>query len=187
MRACAGASPDDTTRAAYRMATALGKCRVFGVGTEGITDAAMSSTTATAAAAELEKRMRRWSAEARTLATQLPRVSAAAAEDMCLGLLEARTDAWATYVAIDECYAALIESGETPSDTLSAAMDGLFEAADALDAALEAAEPHLFLPATCHLLSNWRSLLATPYCQTPPWWFQITPVSVKPARTARAS
>lgn len=158
--------------AAYAAAAALGQCRACGVEACGLTDGALSPDVALAAAHELERKIARWCEEAQSLPQQPCEIGQAAAEDACAGLLEARTEAWAAYLAIDESYAAAT-TFLSSSDDLAAALDRVLTSIDALDAALEGIDIDLHAAAgASRFCRTLHALLADPYSAAAPWWLE---------------
>jgi hypothetical protein len=85
-------------------------------------------------------------------------------------LLEARMDAWAAFLAIDDAYAvASIDAGDSTA-ALADVVDSLVDSLEDLDAALRLHPAPLHVAAGTSLISNWRTLLSPAYRACPPWW-----------------
>lgn len=166
--------------AAYQVAVALGRCRLFGVD-PGELDGTLPPDMALAAARQLAFYLSEW---AHVHVPTLPQrwedaADPTEAEEMCLELLEARMEAWAAFVAIDEAYAATLVAGDAPPHPETAArlaheLDDLPARLDALDNALAEQIPLLATAADTQLLNNWRALLAPAYRELLPWWLDGT-------------
>ena len=112
------------------------------------------------------------------------------AADLCLGLLESRIEAWAAYVAIDECYAAATERGDN-SEGSDGSEDSQGSAAAALQGNRRALDRSRRLTTRCSGPSPcWPPPPAPPApacwrtgsrCSPPP------PLPPKPALVARTS
>ena len=178
------------TREAYRLVVAWGGHTAFGSG-EGrdrtdrtdrtVTESAPLAGVALAAAAELDTRLVRWTADAEDMRERLQVLGGAAAEDLRLGLLESRTEAWAAWLALDASYAAALDAGDAEAENLSrlsAAMDSVITRLDDFDEALQQCEPCLAVSNDAPLLANWRKLLAEPFREAPPWWLERTSVLI---------
>ncbi|MCL6502310.1 MAG: hypothetical protein K6T86_06455 [Pirellulales bacterium] len=166
--------------AAYQVAVALGRCRLFGVD-PGELDGTLPPDMALAAACQLACYLSEWThVDVPTLPQRWEDAAdPAEAEEMCLELLEARMEAWAAFVAIDEAYAATLVAGDAPPHPETAArlaheLDGLPARLDAFDHALAEQIPLLATAADTQLLNNWRALLAPPYRELLPWWLDGT-------------
>jgi hypothetical protein len=174
--------------AAYELALALGRCRLLNAEPacaklSASSDFTLAPPVALAAARELSGRLERWGQRAEGLLDQLDGATPVRAADLCLGLLEARIEAWAAYVAIDEAYSAAVErAGGLDPDSdgspagFSGEIDALLDRMQAFDDALQEAEPLLATAAAApgsRLLENWNALLAAPYRQSPPWWLEV--------------
>ncbi len=165
-------------QAAYELARALGYCRVFGVDA-GDADGTLPVNVALTAAEQLSDRVSDWIEQTRTLGEQWDQCeSFEEAEELCLALVEARTDAWATFVGIDEALeAATDHSGpEDLTGRFQVAVDRLVDRLCEWDELLQQPK-NLGLLATAAdtaLLENWRSALAEPFRRRPPWWLDGT-------------
>lgn len=151
--------------AAYRLALARGRCRLFGV--EADLGAPLTVVEATAA---LRESVRWLTLELKTAKELGPRwdncVDPVEAEELVAGLLEQRMDAWAVGLAINEVFYA----EEFPLRELTDAIDAEQSAIDAFDTALEEHLDILSTLAGTRLLDNWRARLASEYRESLPWW-----------------
>jgi hypothetical protein len=173
-------------RTAYRALVALGECRVFGF-TTGEADLETTASVlvlpadlAIAAASELERRLARWTADAEDLRDRLLTAGGVAAEDLRLGLLESRMEAWAAYLTLDSSYNTALDAADPDADRLSQAVDSILTRIEAFDEALQLCEPCLAISDETPLLANWRKVLADAYRDTPPWWLERTPALAGP-------
>lgn len=173
------AASAESSAAAYQVAVALGRCRLFGVDL-GDLDGTLPPRMAVAAAKQLANYLIQWTNDARTLPQRWDDAPhPAEAEEMCLELLEARMETWAAYIALDEAFAEALETPE-PQDNpqaaaaLGAQMDNVPGLINAFDDALIEQIPLLATAANTELLNNWRALLAQPYREILPWWLDGT-------------
>jgi hypothetical protein len=168
----------DTSAAAYRSAIALGRCRLLGSARVDLAELTLAPAVGISAAQELELRLRRWARRAKSLPSEMRGATAPRASDLCMGILEARLEAWAAYLAIDESYSAALDRADASTDAFSQAIDAALDGLAAFDDAIQFAEPLVASVATApgsRLLDNWKKLLAAPYRQSPPWWLDCTP------------
>ncbi len=166
-----GGAELDAARAAYRLAVALGHCRLFGVDAGEERDGVLPPHLALAAASELARVLRTWAELAADLGTRWDTaVDPAEADNLCAGLLGARMEAWATGLALDEAQQDCAEEGDARAAALAGAIDRVQDALDSFDTALEAQAEVLATVTGTRLLDNWRALLAAPYKEDLPWW-----------------
>jgi len=167
-----GILPDDASRhAAYIVAVSIGRCRLFGIGTDREMDGALPLAVAHAAV--------QWMflgvchglrAGANGLPKRLNEAIAVEAEDLCLDLLAGRLNAWAAQVALEEAYRAEDDGAELDAKKLAGALDSLAGELLLVDDALRAVAIELTLAASGYLLENWRGLLAPEYVEIAPCW-----------------
>jgi hypothetical protein len=157
-------------RAAYRVARALGRCRLFGVAPGDDLDGVLPAPLAAAAAAELTRLLTTWADEARRLGERWDAaIDPSEADNLCAGLLGARMSAWAVGVALEEAYLDCAE--EDPARAaLAAAIDGMQDALDRFDEGLEGHTDVLATVAGTKLLEGWRTQLAPAFREDLPWW-----------------
>jgi hypothetical protein len=178
--------------AAYAVAEALGRCRLFGVEPGDDLDGSLGVALATAAARGLARFLRQWTQDARRLGEQFDKAEGPEEEELCIGPVERRLEAWAAFVALEEAYQGLPDEpgvmedvriilgqdapeygGDVEEDAATAAFRMAFakagEELDAFDKALESQVDLLSLAAGTRLLNNWRAMLAPPFNEMPLW------------------
>jgi hypothetical protein len=164
--------------AAYRSAIALGRCRLLGTAAADLAELRLSPSFGISAAEELAGKLAQWARQAKSLPADVRGATGPRASDLCMGLLEARLEAWAAYLAIDESYSAAVDRTDALAERFSLAIDAALDGLAAFDDSIQWAEPLLASvvtgPGSC-LLSNWKKLLADPYRQSLPWWLNCTP------------
>jgi hypothetical protein len=155
---------------ALSLALALGRCRLFGVKLSSTQDFTLTPATFDQTAAELIdllKEATRWATELESTAdTYSPYLH----RNLALELLEARMDAHATYLALDEAYAAATYECEPTAQTMGRRLNQVRRVINLFDGNLQKQLPLLRLAASTFLLENWRRLLAPCYRDLPPWW-----------------
>ncbi len=170
------AASETAAGAACDLATALGWCRLLDRKIDNGLDGVLRLDMAKAAAIELRRRLEHWTEDASTLEERCRSATEPIeAQDLCLGLLHLRMDAWAAQVAIDEAY---MDTWDMPDDgasgQLESAVSELNEAFEAFDEELRSHEDLLCVAAETPLLDNWRSLLHPAYGECLPWWLDKT-------------
>jgi hypothetical protein len=159
--------PEPARRAAYDLATALGRCRLHGVDL-ACDDGVLPLEVARAA-------MEQWVAALDDLVRIASELSARfdraadslEIEDLCLNLLGDRLDAWAAFLAIDEAY----ETAQEETDAgFSTPLLPLFEAIERYDEALLGQLDILAIVADIPMLENWRAQLAPQFRDFLPWF-----------------
>jgi hypothetical protein len=162
---------DDARRAAYVLAVSVGRCRLFGVLTDGDLDGSLPLDVAVAAAQEMNQHI---CPELRAGANELPArldfARAIEAEDLCADLLGGRLNAWAAVTALDEAYRAEDDESLKEVKKLAGALDYLTGELELVDDAVRKVAVELTLVASGHLLENWRRLLAPEFSEIAPWW-----------------
>ncbi len=184
-------------RAAYAVAVAQGYCRLFQV-EPGDVRSTLPVRMAVAACAVLGEQLVGWTEDAVQLAERWDAAHGQSERDgLCVGLLEARLDAWAAFVAVDEAGGAVVARAEpaghfpeaAPVDPagrfgsedtlkrglqlgLEAALDDLARRLAAFDDALSEQEDILSTICTMPLLDDWRTMLRnSPFVEHGfPWW-----------------
>lgn len=160
--------------AAYAVARSLGWCRLTGVDPEDL-DGTLPAPLAASAARELAARCQAWAADARELGSRFDTTpSGHEAEELVLDMLEARMEAWACWLALDEAYWSALEEEDAGIEPLRAATEATGVAYDDFDNELQPQVPLLSLAAGTRMLENWRSLLAKEYRELLPWWLDGT-------------
>jgi len=167
--------------AAVALATALGQCRLFGVELPEDLDGTLPLRTATAAAEGLVERLRRDTEDARALGPRWDQATDQVEEhDLVCGLLEARMDAWAALLAVEEASLAAQEDGEIANASeqerkrFGEAVEAMIDALADFDNALEDEKGLLSVAADTNILDNWRASLAPEHSQPLPWWLDGT-------------
>jgi hypothetical protein len=162
-------------QAAYQLAVALGRCRLFGVQPNEELEKPLPANRALQAALELHGYLKAWTEHAHQLGRRWDESEVATvAEDLCLNLLEHRLEAWAVYLVIDDAYQACLESADPGREALGAAVVSVLDAAQAFDMELHAQRELLSVAAETMLLDTWRGLLAPLYREALPWWLDDT-------------
>jgi SNF2 family DNA or RNA helicase len=157
-------------RAAYRLAAALGHCRLFGVDL-GELDGSLDVAVGLGAAVQWEEYLRDWVEDAECLGRRWEQASEEIeALDFTLDLLIARMEAWAVFVAIDEAYQSCLETADPKRVPFATVLDESFVALDRFDKSLQEQADLLALAADTRLLENWRQALAPEYRTALPWW-----------------
>ncbi len=167
----AGAAPGPSEkRAAYRLAVALGKCRLFGVAL-GPLDGSLAPSLGLAAAEQWLHYLPEWASDAQRLEDDCQRADDEVEElDRCADLLVARMESWAAFLAIDEAYQESVETAWAEHARFAAVLDEAFAALERFDAELSACADLLSAVAGSRLLENWRKLLAEDFRHSLPWW-----------------
>jgi hypothetical protein len=151
----------------YGVAVALGSCRLFGVRVDAPEDRTLTPAGFHLAWVHLKHRVR-WALK------RLHHVDmhsgAFRIQNHALETLEARTDAHAAYLALDEAYAAALYDGSPEVPAMSRRLTQVRRLINLFDGNLRKNLPLLRLAASTYLLDNWRRLLAPTYRDCPPWW-----------------
>jgi hypothetical protein len=164
----------ESRRAAYALAVAIGRCRLFDVNV-GELDGTLPTPIALAAAEQLVEFLQGWIADARSLRKRWDEAAhPIEAEELCLELVEARMEAWACWVALDEAFACCLDENDTAVSCFTETVEKLLRLLAQLDTALEAEKPLLATAADTELLNNWRTFLADSFKEVPPWWLDGT-------------
>jgi hypothetical protein len=169
-RLCSTTIAPQAEELCYWPALALGRCRLFGVKVEDETDFTLAPEAFLHASSHLIRHLRgliRWSREVEELRN---RGGACVDQNLAIELLEIRTDAHATCLALDEAYAAALYEGLAEAPAMGRRMHQVRRLIDILDGNLRKSIPLLRLAASTQLLKNWRRLLAPEYREMIPWW-----------------
>lgn len=160
----------------------IGFDRLFDSGS-GSAHRPLSSSVAVLAAQELHHQLERWTQVAANLAVSLDEATDAYRDELCLSLLENRMSAWARFLAIDQAFAAEMDSGDV-NPNLASEIDAVMAAMESFDEALQAAEVFWSpVAAQCELLKNCQARLAGPHRLALPWWMHSAPSGAR-LRTA---
>jgi hypothetical protein len=161
---------EEDQRAAYQLAAALGRCRLFGVDL-GEDDETLAVPVALAAVRQWLVYAEQWRRQAKDLPQRWDAASSEIeADSLCFDLLEARMESWAVFVAVDEAYEECLHSGDPGYGAFVLKLDRMMEEMDELDAALIEQKDLLCVAAGTCLLKNWKQLLSQEYADTLPWW-----------------
>lgn len=166
---------DDAAReAAFHLAVALGRCRLFGADL-GENDGTLPANVATGAAHHATRRAQAWQAAVARLAERFDTAADdLEAELLCIDLLECRQNCWAVVEALDEAILAA-ESGEVATvSQLKDAVEEFGQEARRFDCALEAEQSILSVVVGTGLLDEWRGSLAEEYREILPWYLDGT-------------
>jgi hypothetical protein len=156
-------------RAAYWLAVVLGNCRLRDLDL-GEEDGSLLVPTALAAGRRLGALLPSWSDEAWRLEERLDKVDCAVeADDLCFDLLEARMEAWAAFIAIDETYQAYLLARAPQQREFGHLIDQLLDRIEELDRKMQGQLDLLSLVAHYPLLDNWKRSLGPTYSQILPW------------------
>jgi hypothetical protein len=171
-------------QAAYNVAVALGRCRLFGVDPVEVDgnlpeDIALAATQRATELLEIERS---------ELETLDERWTAASSEfernDLAASPLETLLENWAIQVALDELLEALGDSSDPALATLLEAIDRREESLALFQRQLHLASDLLCTVCELPLLENWRSFLSGPYRSSLPWWLDGT-LEARAAEIAR--
>jgi hypothetical protein len=183
------AQPDlSGAQAAYRLAVALGRCRLFGVEPGADLDGTLPAELALPAAATLAGQLEVLTEEARQLGPRWDcAVDPIEADGLCVDLLDARMEAWAALSAIDEANRACRDAGEPGEVPLAQALDHVHDRLEAFDSVLAEQVDILATVADTRLLDNWRGLLGAEHRRRLPWWLDGRLEQAARAAMARAA
>jgi len=172
-------------RAAYGVAVALGRCRLFGVKVPPDLEGVLPGAVATAAAEWGCHVMREFGKVAKVLDKTFDDDAAEGEED-ALQCLEVRMDIWAAKKAIEEAYEAeQVQSRvATRLTPLANAFRIFLEAAVVFDGILQRNTESLAVASETSLLENWRQALAQGSLGVTPWWLDGT-LESKAAKIAK--
>jgi hypothetical protein len=162
-----GEAGKEGARAAYRAALCLGRCRLYGVAPGDLGDV-LPTAVAVAATNHLADLLADWTEEANHLGERWDRANdPAEAGELCAGLLDLRTEAWAVGLVVHE-----VEDAQASSTRagLDAAIQRMQAGLENFDAALEQQVEVLGTLAGTRRLTNMRESLAPEWRADPPWW-----------------
>jgi len=171
-------SGEEGCQAAYELAVALGRCRVFGVEVPEQIDGDLWPNVAAAAAARAAELVGQRTEDAKRLPSDWEAALAAVpeeAESLCAEMLEDCMEVYFAVQSIDEAYQRAVEEGELPQE-FDQAYWALIEAISRWDDELQKPDNLALLSTVVSLplLDNWRACLAGQYCECPPWWLDGT-------------
>lgn len=159
--------------AAFRLAVALGSCRLFGIDA-GTLDGTLPTRTAIAACAGAIARIRHDLEIARSLAERFDAAIGPEVFEVACAPIEARMNLWAAVIAIDEADMAALERDDPGRPDLNHALHRVLDGLDELDSALRAEKGVLCIACDTDLLTNYRTMLAPEYGEVLPWWLDGT-------------
>jgi hypothetical protein len=154
----------------HHLALNLGRCRLFGVPLQASDDFTLSSRAFILAADGMIDVLVDQTRRATEVSQSLDQSRAYLIRNLALELLEIRMDAHATYLALDEAYAAATYECEPAADMMGRRLNQVRRVINLFDGNLKKQIPLLRLAASTFLLENWRRLLAPAYRDLPPWW-----------------
>jgi len=154
----------------HDLALSLGRCRLFGVTVPAEWDFSLSPAAFWDASKHVINDLR--NAYKALTSDKAARVlhGPFRIEDHALELLEARPDAHAAYLALDEAYAAALYHASPEVPAMSRRLTQVRRLINLFDGNLQKNLPLLRLAASTYLLDNWRRLLAPAHRDCPPWW-----------------
>jgi hypothetical protein len=159
--------------AAYQLATALGRCRAFGVAMGG-DDGVLPVMIAHTASIELADLVQRWREQTRSLGGRWDQSLGVEGEALCLDLIEARMEAWVCTLTLDEAFRGALESADIGLADFRRVYDDAVRGIMEWDEELQAELELLASAAETNLLENWRQALAPQYRELLPWWLDGT-------------
>jgi hypothetical protein len=154
----------------YWPVLALGRCRLFGVKVAEDQDFTPGPEVFAHASRRLRERLIAILESFADLDGRIVRQGAYGHANLALELLEARMDAHAAYLALDEAYAAALYDGSPEAPAMSRRLTQVRRLINLFDGNLQKNLPLLRLAASTYLLDNWRRLLAPAHRDCPPWW-----------------
>jgi hypothetical protein len=154
----------------YRTVLALGRCRLFGVKVAEECDFTPGPLAFGHASRQLIEHLLGLIESFADLDKRVDEVGAYGHRNIALELLEARMDAHAAYLALDEAYAAALYDGSPEVPAMSRRLAQVRRLINLFDGNLQKNLPLLRLAASTYLLDNWRRLLAPTHRDCPPWW-----------------
>jgi hypothetical protein len=157
-------------RTAYWLAVVLGHCRLEAVELDEL-DGSLPEPIALAACRHFVRIVPAWCEDARRLdKCLLPGQDQMEENEQCFELLEARMQAWAVYVAIDEAYQVSVEDRSPRPVLFGQSLDEVLDRVQEFDLELQTRIDLLARIARYHFLENCRRALAPEYSDPLPWW-----------------
>jgi hypothetical protein len=160
-------------QAAYRLALALGRCRLFGCDA-GAADGTLPVEVAAAAGVDLCNWLELWRTHAERLGEDWDAAPPVEGELICGDVLSARMSAWAALAAIEEAYFDAVDNDLQGKDSLEKTLDQVLDRLGKFDDALHQQQELLATLTATHLLDNWRRELGPEYREMLPWWLDGT-------------
>lgn len=167
----------EAKQAALRVAVNLGYCRLFGIDA-GEVDGVMPLAEVIGAAEALADFVDESIAEVKRYPKEWDNTLGEEAEDLTIGILDRRMDAWAAHVAISEAALwATIQQAEDLSILWAVVAQKRYqEKLRQLDELMQSTEVIELLSTVTdtHVLENWRIQLVEPYSLSLPYWLDGT-------------
>jgi hypothetical protein len=161
---------DATCRACYHLAVVLGHCRLEDVDL-GDLDGSLPAPLALVAAEMLGRLVDGWIRDVENLRDRLNDVrNGEEADELCFGVLEARMEAWAAFVVINEAYQVCAEDRSPEHGRFAPLMDTVLGGIETLDRLMQERIDVLARVAAFPLLENWKRLLGPTSAEVLPWW-----------------
>lgn len=165
---------EDARAAAYCLASALGRCRLFGVEL-GVNDATLPPDIALAATDRALELIACWTDRARQLGKEIDSVTDSEECELCVeDVLSCRMDCWAVIEIVFEAALAAMDDGDAREESLHECVARLGKEIAAYDEALQQGIDCLTLACGTDLLDTWRDALAPEYREVLPWWLDGT-------------
>ena len=159
---------------AYCLASALGRCRLFGVDL-GADDATLTPEIAHAAVDQAVAMIARWTVRTGSMGDEFDAaVDATEGELCCEDRLVCRMDCWAAMEIVLEAALAATEDEDPRAGTLHDGVARLGDAIGDYDAALQQQVDLLTVVCGTGILDEWRDSLAPEYAKVLPWWLDGT-------------
>lgn len=185
-RAVAGGRDAQAIEAGAFFVQALGYCRLWAVDlgeSDGTVPATILAPVCRLLAERVERQAESLSALESAIADSNGGVEPLTESNLAShDAIQARMDAWAMYIAIEERVRMLLKSGEEGEEVDGMPFGQYFEklltAIEQWDCDLQARGDLLFEifreANGSHLLGNWRAALAPKYQEFPPWWLDLS-------------
>ena len=151
-------STESARRASHWLAVVLGHCRLEGVDL-GSLDGSLPAPVALAACRRQIHFLARCTRDVAQLEQRLDEAGGVVeANDLCFGLLEARMQAWAAFVAIDEAYQVCLEDRYADRTTFAGLLDLVLDNTEELDLRMNV-EIHAPCPIDGPLVHKWVEII----------------------------
>ena len=165
----------EAKQAALRVAVNLGYCRLFGIDA-GEVDGIMPLAEALGAAEALADFVDESIAQVTRYPKEWDNTLGEEAEDLTIGILDRRMDAWAAHVAVSEAALWATVGRASGISYLLEAQERYQEKLRQLDELMQTPEVLELLSTVTgtHVLENWRAQLVEPYSLSLPYWLDGT-------------
>ena len=163
---------DPAQLAAYELAVAVGRCRLFVSDNDAANDYVLTEPVAEAASRPFCDDLRDWIAQAKQLGEDFDEAASFEDVDLCADTLLCRMTGWAVFTALDESFQEALECTDSLDTRRATWMNEVLELFDELDESLQTSENlHLLSTvASLPLLDNLRAMLTEPHKEPLPWW-----------------